>query len=131
MKSIKENINYENYSGILIDKKYIIIGKLGNGGFGLVCLVEGKKDGKIENYAIKINVFEECIEKFYNEKEILKDFLKKKNNYIPRIYEPELDYTLKEKEGKSQHYFKMDYFPKKDLEEYISKTENGFRRIYI
>ena len=130
MKSIKENINYENYSGILIDKKYIIIGKLGNGGFGLVCLVEGKKDGKIENYAIKINVFEECIEKFYNEKEILKDFLKKKNNYIPRIYEPELDYTLKEKEGKSQHYFKMDYFPKKDLEEYISKTENGFEEKY-
>ena len=120
--------------GSIFDK-YIIIKKADEGGFAKVYLAEERETKK--QYAIKVLKKNKTpgivINSFLREIEILKILSNsdKTNNYTPHIYYYGKG-CIKEGENniEQKYYYVMDYFPKKDLCEYIinvKKTKIDFK----
>ena len=106
---------------------YKIIKKADEGGFAKVYLAENEKTKK--QYAIKVlkkfKTPRNGLDPFLKEIEILKILSNsnKSNNYTPHLY----DSGKSEYNNEQRYYYIMDYFPKKDLFEYLKKTKNGFK----
>ena len=115
------------------DHKYKNIKQIGKriGTFGEIHLVKNLKDEK--EYAMKIlkSNDKEDINSFDLEIKIYEDLNKKKNKYIPKIYDHGIGTVMRKKEilGK-KHYLVIDHFKKGNLGYYIEKSQNGFKEKY-
>ena len=110
---------------------YKIIKKADEGGFAKVYLAENEKTKK--QYAIKVlkkfKTPRNGLDSFLKEIEILKILSnsKKENNYTPHLYDSgKGPIKISDNSNEQKYYYVMDYFPKKDLFEYLQKTKNGF-----
>ena len=127
------------HQGSIVHNKYIIIKKIDEGGFAKVYLIE-EKDTK-KQYAIKVlkkgkTPIKE-IDSFLREIEILKILtnsdkkINNINNYTPHLYDSGKNFIKSTQNNVEQrYYYVMDYYPKRDLLEYILKTQNGFEEKY-
>ena len=118
-------------NGSIIFNKYVLIKKIGEGGFGKVYLIEEKETKK--QYAIKVlkkgKTPVKEINSFLREIEILKVLTNsgKTKTSTPWLYDSGKTIIKNEQDNNDQrYYYIMDYFPKRDLFEYLKKTKNGF-----
>jgi len=127
---MERNDNQENlYKNLVINDKYIIKDKIGQGGYGKIYLLRGKEDKK--KYALKVLSEEKNSEKnlkeFQYEIEILKKLYKMNNSYVLKLYDSGIFFT---NDKMKRNYFIVDYAEKEDLLHYIKNVENGFGEDY-
>ena len=109
----------------MIDKKYIIIIKIGEGGFGKVYLAEDQTTKK--KYAIK--VINEANPDFQKEISILKKVSSLNNSYIINLINSGESLIKKNSNVKSQ-YIILEYASKGDFFDYIEATKKGLEERY-
>ena len=118
----------------IIDDKYIVIKKIGEGGFGDVYLTD-KINDNTKKYVVKVLKKERASlkdkERFLHEIEILKKLSKDKNKYTPYLYEYGEGYIKEEKNTEEnpikQLYLVINYASKGSLFDYMNdKSFNGF-----
>ena len=112
---MERNDNQENlYKNLVINDKYIIKDKIGQGGYGKIYLLRGKEDKK--KYALKVLSEEKNSEKnlkeFQYEIEILKKLYKMNNSYVLKLYDSGIFFT---NDKMKRNYFVVDYAEKEDL----------------
>ena len=127
---MERNDNQENlYKNLVINEKYIIKDKIGQGGYGKIYLLRGKEDKK--KYALKVLSEEKNSEKnlkeFQYEIEILKKLYKMNNSYVLKLYDSGIFFT---NDKMKRNYFVVDYAEKEDLLHYIKNVKNGFGEDY-
>ena len=126
-KKVKEEDFQKN---LVINNKYVILGKLGEGGFGKVYLVKGVEDK--QKYALKVLLKEKCsaknIKSFQREVEILKYLYKwNKDSYILKLYESGEFTTV---DDNKRLYYVVDYAEKGDLLHYVKASDIGIGERY-
>ena len=109
----------------MIDKKYIIIIKIGEGGFGKVYLAEDQTTK--QKYAIK--VINEANPDFQKEISILKKVSSLNNCYIINLINSGESLIKKNSNVKSQ-YIILEYASKGDFFDYIEATKKGLEERY-
>ena len=115
MKNLK-NIDNEQVldKNLVIQEKYVIKDKIGQGGYGKIYIVK-RKDNK-KKYALKVLSEEKNSEKnkkeFEYEIEILKKLYKLNNSYVLKLYDSGI---FKAKSNNDRNYFVVDYAEKGDL----------------
>ena len=125
----KEEEEEEDFAqNSVIDDKYIVLEKLGEGGYGKVYKVKGIKDEK--KYALKVLLKEKCSENNFNsfkkEESILRYLNNWENPYILKLY-CEGEFTF---EGNKRLYFVIDYAEKGDLYHYVKASNIGLGEKY-
>ena len=122
---------------IILDNKYILLSRVGDGGFSKVYLAKKINDeNENKKYAIKIlrsdktSVFDKRC--FSYEVDIFKELSKEKNKYVPSLYDYGEGFISKDgKEINTKRlYLVIDYAEKKDLSLYLDKTSDGFEEDY-
>ena len=122
---------------IILDNKYILLSRVGDGGFSKVYLAKKINDeNENKKYAIKILKSDKssvadkrC---FSYEVDIFKELSKEKNKYVPSLYDYGEGFISKDgKEINTKRlYLVIDYAEKKDLSLYLDKTSDGFEEDY-
>ena len=122
---------------IILDNKYILLSRAGDGGFSKVYLAKKINDeNENKKYAIKILKSDKssvadkrC---FSYEVDIFKELSKEKNKYVPSLYDYGEGFISKDgKEINTKRlYLVIDYAEKKDLSLYLDKTSDGFEEDY-
>ena len=115
----------------VINNRYIIKRKIGEGAFSKVYVVLDKDDN--EEYASKILLEKRAqieTKTFNNEIKILKKLSENSiiNNYVSKFHDSGIGDITNEKNeliGKERHYLISTYYPKKNLFKYLDKTEEG------
>ena len=115
----------------VINNRYIIKRKIGEGAFSKVYVVLDKDDN--EEYASKILLEKRAqieTKTFNNEIKILKKLSENSiiNNYVSKFHDSGIGDITNEKNeliGKERHYLVSTYYPKKNLFKYLDKTEEG------
>ena len=101
----------------IIHEKYVIKGKIGQGGYGKIYIVK-RKDNK-KKYAMKVlseeKNSEKNIKEFEYEIKILKKLYKLNNSYVLKLYDSGI---FKAKSNNNRNYFVVDYAEKGDLLRY-------------
>ena len=114
----------------IINDKYIIIKKIGSGGFAKTYLVSDLKGQK--DYAAKIlfeNSSQDDTTDFFNEINILIRLKELPNNiiYITQYQDSGTGNVVKGKDiSENRHYLIMNYLSKGNLFKYLDKTKEGF-----
>jgi len=107
----------------IINERYKILRRIGQGGFGRVYLVEDNFDGK--KYALKVLFPRENsirdIKNFKRETEILRKLGEKNNSYVLKLYDKG---TFQGEDKKEYFYFVVNYAEKGDLYHFV-KINNG------
>ena len=117
--------------GSIIENKYTIIRKIGQGAFAKIYLVEDIKDKK--EYAAKIlskKVPERDIGDFLNEISILNKLSKEINinKYITKYHDSGKGFIKKDDFiSENRHYLISNYLSKGNLYKYLVKTKVGFQ----
>ena len=115
MKNLK-NIDNEQVldKNLVIQEKYVIKDKIGQGGYGKIYIVK-RKDNK-KKYALKVlseeKNSEKNIKEFEYEIETLKKLYKLNNSYVLKLYDSGI---FKAKSNNDRNYFVVDYAEKGDL----------------
>ena len=122
---------------IILDNKYILLSRVGDGGFSKVYLAKKINDeNENKKYAIKILRSDKSsvVDKRYfsYEVDIFKELSKEKNKYVPSLYDYGEGFISKDgKEINTKRlYLAIDYAEKKDLSLYLDKTSDGFEEDY-
>ena len=116
----------------IINDRYTIKNKIGEGGFSKVYVVLDKENNN-EEYACKILLEKRAqtdTKTFFNEIKILKKLTENLiiNNYVSKFHDSGIGDIKNNKNlliSKGRHYLINTYYPKKNLLIYLDKTEEG------